>query len=75
MWDLEQYVDEIIVDKCEKSFLRVYPEFKPIFLGASQDKTCLITKVDFSDGIFYFRVSEDSVSSAYRTKEEADKNL
>lgn len=75
MWDLEQYVDEIIVDKCEKSFLRVYPEFKPIFLGASQDKTCLIAKVDFSDGIFYFRVSEDSVSSAYRTKEEADKNL
>lgn len=74
MWNLEQYVDETIVDKCRKMFLKVYPEFKPIFLGASQDRTCLIAKVDFPDGVFYFRVFENSVSSAYRTEEEADKN-
>ncbi len=74
MWNLEQYVDETIVDRCRKLFARVYPEFKPIFLGASQDKTCLITKVNFPDGTFYFRVSENSVSPAYKTKEEADRD-
>ncbi len=74
MWNLEQYVDETIVDKCRKMFLKVYPEFEPIFLGASQDKTCLIAKADFPDGIFYFRVFENSISSAYKIKEEADKN-
>ncbi len=73
MWNLEEYVDETIVNKCEKMFLRVYPEFEPIFLGASQDKTCLIAKVNFPDGIFYFRVSDNSVSSAYKTKEDADR--
>lgn len=76
MWDLtiKDYADETVVDKCRKSFLRVYPEFKPVFLGVSQDKTCLIAKVNFPDGTFYFRISESSVSSAYRTIEEADKN-
>ena len=45
----------------------------PIVLGASQDKTCLIIQSDMPDGTFYFRVTENSVSSAYKSKEDADR--
>lgn len=66
-------VDETIVEACKKSFARVYPEFRPIILGVSQDKTCLIVECEFPDGTFYFRVSENSVSSSYNTAEDADR--
>lgn len=73
MWDLNDYVDEYTIEECKKQFLRVYPEFKPHFLGASQDKKSLIAECEFPDGTFYFRVDEHSVSSAYKTMEEADR--
>lgn len=73
MWDLEQYIDESIVENCKKQFARVYPEFRPYFLGASQDKMSLIAEVDMPDGTFYFRVTEDSVSHSYNSAEDADR--
>lgn len=72
MWSLD-YIDETIVDACKKSFRKIYPEFMPIVLGASQDKTCLIIECDMPDGTFYFRVTENSVSAAYKSKEDADR--
>lgn len=72
MYDLD-YVDETIIEECKKSFKRVYPEFRPYFLGVNKDKTCLIATVDFPDGTFFFRVSEKSVSAAYNSVEDADK--
>ena len=72
MYDLD-YVDETIIEACKKSFARVYPEFRPIMLGVSRDKTCLIAECEFPDGTFYFRVSQNSVSSSYNTKEDADR--
>jgi hypothetical protein len=73
MWDLEQYVDESIIEACKKSFARVYPEFRPYLLGASQDRTCIIVECEMPDGTFYFRVTENSVSSSYNTAEDADR--
>jgi len=72
MLDLK-YADKSIIAKYRKCFAKIYPEFTPVFLGISQDKTCLIAETDFPDGKFYFRVSENSVSSAYKSKEKADK--
>ena len=73
MWDLEQHIDKDIVAKCRKNFLQVYPEFNPVFLGVSQDKTSLIAEVEMPDGTFYFRVSENMISASYNSKEAADR--
>lgn len=72
MWSMD-YVDEYTVESCRKQFLRVYPEFRPYFIGCSQDKQALIAEVYFPDGTFYFRVTERSVSAAYKNKEDADR--
>ena len=71
MYDM-YYIDESIVEKCRKQFKQIYPEFLPKFLGASNDRKALIVECSFPDGIFYFRVTEDSVSHSYNTKEQAD---
>lgn len=67
------YADEYFIEACTKRIKSIYPEFRPYFLGVSKDKTCLITAVDFPDGTFFFRVSENSVSSAYNSVEDADR--
>lgn len=74
MWkiDLNQYISESILESCRKQCLRVYPEYPAHFLGVSQDKESLIAEITFPDGTFYFRVTENSVSSAYNTLDEAD---
>ena len=72
MWSMD-YIDESVEEACKKQFRSVYPEFRPYFLGVSQDKTSLITEVEFPDGTFYFRVTEDSVSYSYKTAEDADR--
>lgn len=72
MYDLD-YVDETIIEECKKSFKRVYPEFRPYLLGASRDRTCIIVECEMPDGTFYFRVTENSVSSSYNTAEDADR--
>lgn len=72
MWSLE-YIDEYVIEECKKQFKKVYPEFRPHILGVSQDKTSVIAEVEFPDGTFYFRLTEDSVSAAYRTKDDADR--
>lgn len=72
MYDLD-YVDETIIEECKKSFKRVYPEFRPYLLGASRDRTCIIVECEMPDGTFYFRVTENFVSSSYNTAEDADR--
>lgn len=72
MYDLD-YVDETIIEECKKSFKSVYPEFIPYVLGASRDRTCIIVECEMLDGTFYFRVTENSVSSSYNTAEDADR--
>lgn len=72
MYSLD-YVDESVIDACRKQFLRVYPEFRPHFLGACKNKQALIVECEFPDGTFYFTVTENSISSAYNTKEDADR--
>lgn len=67
------YVDETLEEMCNAQIKRIYPEFRPHFLGASKDKTSLIAEIEFPDGTFYFRVTENSVSSAYKTVDEADR--
>ena len=71
MYSLD-YVDETLIESCRKQFHRVYPEFQSHFLGASNDKQALIAKCFFPDGVFYFRVTGNSVSSAYETAQDAD---
>lgn len=68
-----EYIDESIIEASKKSFRRVYPEFTPIPLGASQDRCYVLIQCDFPDGTFYFRVNENSVSSAYKSLEDADR--
>ncbi len=69
-----EYLDESIVEECKKSFRHVYPEFTPIVLGASQDRCHVIIQCDFPDGTFYFRVTSNSVSHAYKSMEDADRD-
>lgn len=68
-----EYIDESIVEECKKSFRRVYPEFTPIVLGASKDRCNVIIQCDFPDGTYYFRVDEKSVSTGYKSLDEADR--
>lgn len=72
MYSLDN-IDEYVIEECKKQIKRIYPEFRYRLLGASKDKTALIAEIDFPDGIFYFRVDERSISSAYRTVEDADR--
>lgn len=72
MYSLD-FVDDYVLDRCKKQFSSVYPEFRGYPIGASSDKTCLIFSCSFPDGQFYFRVDERSVSSAYDSKEDADR--
>ena len=72
MYDLD-YVDESVIDACKRSFNRVYPEFHAFPLGVAQNKQELIFECEFPDGVFWFRVNERSVSSAYKSKEDADR--
>lgn len=72
MYGLE-FIDEIVIEQAKRQFLKVYPEYMPIVIGASQDKDHVIIKCHFPDGTFYFRVHYDSVSTAYRTLEDADR--
>lgn len=72
MYEIE-YLDESIIDECKKSFRRVYPEFTPIVLGASKDRRSVIIQCDFPDGTYYFRVDERSVSSGYKSLDDADR--
>lgn len=72
MYSLD-YLDESVIDEAKKQFLRVYPEFRPIPIGASQDREAVIIQCHFPDGTFYFRVTYNSVSNSYDSKEAADR--
>lgn len=72
MYDLD-YIDEYVMEECKKQFNRIYPEFRGHPIGASQDRTSVIFECEFPDGTFFFRVTEDSVSSAYKSAEDADR--
>lgn len=69
--NVHDYIDPDEITACRKQFKDVYGVY-PSIIGVSADKTCLIAKCDFPDGVFYFRVSENSVSEAFRTMREAD---
>lgn len=73
MYDLD-FVDEYTIDGCKEQLKRVYPEFRSRLLGVSKDKTSLIAEIEFPDGTFYFRVTENSVSRAYKSREDADRD-
>lgn len=72
MYSLD-YVDESVIENGRKLFNRVYPEFYANILGVSRDKSALIIECEFPDGTFYFRVDDNTVSHAYKSKEDADK--
>lgn len=66
-------VDNDVIDSAKKSMKRIYPEFSSFPIGISKDKKNVIFKCLFPDGTFFFRVDESSVSSAYRTADDADR--
>ena len=70
MYDID-YIDPDVIAACRKQFKKIYGLY-PSLIGAAADKTCAIAKCSFPDGDFYFRVSENSVSEAFRTMREAD---
>mgnify|MGYP000641551136 CR=1 FL=1 len=72
MWSLD-YIDEDTIEECKKSFSKVYPEFKPLILGVTRDKQHVVVECEFPDGTFWFRVTENTVSNAYKSKEDADR--
>ena len=72
MHNVSDYADKATIDDCIRSFGMVYPEFRGYPIGVSQDRTCLIFRCDFPDGTFWFRVTGNSVSSAYGSPEAAD---
>lgn len=65
-------VDETLVESCKRQFHRIYPEFNSRILGATNDRQALLVECFFPDGVFYFRVTESSVSSAYGDLRDAD---
>lgn len=65
------FVDPAVIADCIKQFRHVYGSV-PEIIGAAADKTCVIAKFCFPDGVFYFRVNENSVSEAFNSPEEAD---
>lgn len=71
MWSLE-YLDDNTIIEYRKRFVRLYPEFRSIVIGASQDRTCAIIECYMPDGKFYFRVDDKSVSQAYNNLDSAD---
>ena len=73
MHDVNDYADGDTIANCRRSFARVYPEFAGVPIGVSQDWTCLVFRCDFPDGTFWFRVTENSVSGAYGSPEDADR--
>ena len=72
MYNLD-YIDESVVDNAKKQFSRIYPEFFSFPIGIGQDKKAVIMECEFPDGVFYFRVEDNSVSSSYNSKEDADR--
>lgn len=72
MYDLN-LLDENVIDSAKRSMKRIYPEFPSFPIGVSKDKKSVIFECLFPDGTFYFRVDESSVSSAYRTIDDADR--
>lgn len=71
MYSLDN-VDETLVESCKRQFHKIYPEFSSHILGATNDRQALIVECFFPDGTFYFRVTENSVSPAYNSLEDAD---
>ncbi len=55
-----------------KMFNRIYPEFRGIIVAETNDG--VIIEADFPDGTFYFKVTENMVSSSYNTLEDAKKD-
>lgn len=73
MWNTD-YVDEYVAEECKRNFRVIYPESQNcIILGVSQDKMTLLAEVEFSDGTFYFRLTPESISQAYRSLDDADR--
>ncbi len=64
-------INSTFIDDCYRRFHEVYPEFHPKFLGGSKDKSFVVAECTFPDGIYYFRLTDHSVSHAYNTKEQA----
>lgn len=69
-----EYIDEDLVTRCKQMFLMVYPEFTPVILGVSNDKKSLIARCEFPDGVFYFKVSEDSISRSFSSIDDAERS-
>lgn len=65
------YLDENIIEEAEAQFKRVYPEFFSHAIGSSNDRKYVIIECEFPDGIFWFKVNENTVSRAYSSKDEA----
>ena len=55
-----------------KMFNRIYPEFRGIIVAETNDG--VISEAYFPDGIFYFKVTENTVSSSYDTLEDAKRD-
>lgn len=70
MYDID-FIDDSLIADCKEQFKSIYGMI-PEIIGAAADKTCVIAKCSFPDGDFYFRVTENSVSEAYLSPEEAD---
>ena len=62
-------------DEAIRQFKRIYPESFIRVLNADKVKDKYIISAYFPDGIFYFVVSENSVSSSYDTESDAKRRI
>lgn len=75
MWGIRSNMDEDeYIAECKRNFRVIYPESRNFAIrGVSQDRTALIVAAEFSDGLFYFRLTPESISRSYRSLYDADR--
>ncbi len=72
---LYPFYQAITLDAVMKSFKQVYPERDIMIYHCNIFGEKAIVTAEFPDGTFYFVVTERSVSSAYRSFEDAQKAI
>ena len=69
--DISNYVDEDLIADSMLMMQKIYPEYHSYLVDITNNRQYLVYACDFPDGTFYFRVNENSVSSAYKDKHNA----